>query len=478
MWACSEALSYWQLAKKAERVDLVCGFLVLPDFMEVQSDLMSRRGPDGSSSCCEFGYRMRHWLLNVNDCAVLQPVTHPNGNLVWNGQIYGLVAGHGRESLPIPTGTDDTLFLSNLLLSEELSLESFAAALETLDGEFAITVVSETAVFLGTDAFGTKPLSFAILPDQSIAVASYDEDLRALGLQPQRLGPGRAARFAGGNLVQMAHSNFEFEPRYSTLDEGMDAFALNLFSAVRSRARTAGNVPLIKLSSGVDSGAIAAIVASEGLPAKFWTAPVGEESEVLEQRGTILRASNYSLEQTVLTDVEYADESEHVRQAFPKYRVNAEGMAPNYPDDRLWKIPGFVVGSSILRQARALGHISELSGQGADEVLTDYLGGSGRMASTSGSPSDFRREWRNFRHGWMQAFLSANERIAGLHGFETRYPFLAKAFVQAFLDLPIEERMSPEKAPLKLVLDGLGFPFASKKVGFLGHRPSLSVLPE
>ena len=429
---------------------------------------MGLRGPDGSRIAQHKKYLIRHWLLNINNCGTLQPATTESGVLVWNGQIYGLLASERSDRQIFAPGTDDTRVLSELLLSETLTLKSFAAKLETIDGEFSVCVVQHGNVFIANDAFGTKPLSVAEVPGGGIAVATYGEDLMAIGLTPKRVPPGTAMRFGEGVLDVISHSAFNFVATKTHQTE-FNLFKQELRAAIRTRCQTPVRVPLIKLSSGVDSGAIAALVAAERLPAVFWTAPIGEDREVIEARSIILRKLGYEVNHIFLTESEFRAEQRFIAKHFPEFAVQAEGMPPNFVEPRLSQIPGYIVGSSILRRGRASGHVSEISGQGIDEIFTDYLGGSGRMASTSGSPVEFRSEWKNFRNGWQQAFLGAGERVAGLHGFETRYPFLAKPFVQAFLDLPIEWRMNPEKAPLKMVLDELEFPYAARKMGFLGY---------
>lgn len=448
----------------------MCGFIVVPTRERAVSQLMDLRGPDNQLSLRYGEYWIQHWLLAVNNCSVSQPVARESGCLVWNGQIYGTLAGAQSIRSEFPQGTDDTKFLSDLMLSERLTLDSFASKLEIIDGEFAICIVQEHDILIATDAFGTKPVSIAAVPSGGLAVATYGEDLTLLGLTPVRVNPGTALRYHEGSIETVLHSRFEFgRNRAARMD--ISDFRKELLAGIRTRCRTARRVPLIKLSGGIDSGTIAAFVAAEGLPAVFWSAPIGEDADVIDARTDILRSQGYEVKHIFLTPEEFEAEQEFVASHFPSYVVQAEEMRLNFPDARLSAIPGYVVGSAILRRAAAGGIISEISGQGVDEIFTDYLGGSGRMASTDGRLTDFSQEWMNFRLGWQQAFLAASERIAGLHGFETRYPFLAKPLVQSFLDLPVAERMHPEKAPLKMVLNDLQFPYAEKKTGFLGYLP-------
>ena len=72
--------------------------------------------------------------------------------------------------------------------------------------------------------------------------------------------------------------------------------------------------------------------------------------------------------------------------------------------------------------AREDGYVISLSGQGADEIITDYSTGSMKMSELKGEWSNLRKPWKNF-FGWNKIFLGATERISGLFGIETRYLF-------------------------------------------------------
>ena len=450
----------------------MCGFVVQPSSHSgSDSRLMGLRGPDRESNCLYSGFRLQHWLLDVNHCLEGQPVVGEHGALVWNGQIYGFLESARTERTFLRPGADDTAALRELILGTPLSLERFGEQIDAIDGEFAVCVVSAKGeLFLASDAFGTKPVAFGFTRTGEPVAASYAEDLNDLGcVEVRNLRPGTVARLiSGGRVEQRSHSQFRFTD-FVEPDESVENFRVQLNHAVTSRLRTSDHVPLVKLSSGVDSGVIALLAMQSEVTAAYWTAPVGEDPDVVKLRTSRLTGAGFDVNHLYLSDEEFSEESMFIKKHFPRYSVSADGMRENFPDSRLSAIPGYVVGSSILRRAKAQGHMTELSGQGVDEIFTDYLGGSGIMASTDGSTSAFEKEWGNFRHGWMQAFLAASERIAGLHGFETRYPYLSKPFVQAFLNVPIEIRMKPEKSLLKTILSESDFGFAPRKVGFLGH---------
>ena len=108
-----------------------------------------------------------------------------------------------------------------------------------------------------------------------------------------------------------------------------------------------------------------------------------------------------------------------------------------------------------------------LSGQGADEILSDYSlvpqqsQFKGRFPDTLSSP------WLNFHDSCISSYLGKEERIAGTYNIETRYPFLDKAVVQEFLYLCPKLKNSTYKAPLAALFERDGYPFEREtKRGF------------
>ena len=118
-----------------------------------------------------------------------------------------------------------------------------------------------------------------------------------------------------------------------------------------------------------------------------------------------------------------------------------------------------------------------LSGQGADEIISDY-GFNGHKIYDHSSfggrfPSDLKTifPWHSFYDGTQIQYLNKEEYIAGAFGIETRYPFLDKHLVQEFLWLVPELKNKKYKAPIDEYLNRNQFPFQrGVKTGFQANK--------
>ena len=120
-----------------------------------------------------------------------------------------------------------------------------------------------------------------------------------------------------------------------------------------------------------------------------------------------------------------------------------------------------------------------LSGQGSDEIISDYgmFGNkiAGDQQSTFGGifPSNLEPyfPWKNFFDGTMEMYIAKEEYVAGSFGVETRYPFLDIQVVQEFLWLTPELKNKYYKSPIHEYFIRNDFPFDNnKKIGFQANR--------
>ena len=128
--------------------------------------------------------------------------------------------------------------------------------------------------------------------------------------------------------------------------------------------------------------------------------------------------------------------------------------------------------SYICKVSRKNKNLIQLSGQGSDEIISDYYNPStnSRRSSIKGNWSKVRKPWPNFYGKWNTINLGITERIAGAHSVETRYPFLDYDLVQAYLSLPVKLKSAEYKAPIHFILKKFNFPFTNVKRGFHGFK--------
>jgi asparagine synthetase B (glutamine-hydrolysing) len=114
-----------------------------------------------------------------------------------------------------------------------------------------------------------------------------------------------------------------------------------------------------------------------------------------------------------------------------------------------------------------------LSGQGADEIFSDYgFGGIKKYKHSNFGglfPNDLSKifPWPSFFNSSMESYLAKEEYVAGSYGIEARYPFLDKNVVQEFLWLSPTLKNSKYKSVLDIYLKQNNFPYSeSEKIGF------------
>ncbi len=129
--------------------------------------------------------------------------------------------------------------------------------------------------------------------------------------------------------------------------------------------------------------------------------------------------------------------------------------------------------SHICSKASQEGYRIYLSGQGADEIISDYGFQGNKIYSHSQFGGLFPSNlvgfwpWVSFYDGTQIQYLNKEEYVAGHYGIETRYPFLDKYLVQEFLWLDSTLKNSKYKSSLDEYLRINNFPFASgQKIGF------------
>ena len=117
------------------------------------------------------------------------------------------------------------------------------------------------------------------------------------------------------------------------------------------------------------------------------------------------------------------------------------------------------------KACQGLGYISKLaqkenykiylSGQGADEIISDYGWGGFKIYPHSQFGGLFPKNltqvfpWKSFFSGTQIDYINKEECVAGCYGMETRYPFLDVELVQEFLWLTSELKNKSYKSCIK-----------------------------
>ena len=481
----------------------MCGITIFNklncDINEVNR-LNKLRGPDKTNSILVNDITFIHNLLSITGTNNLQPIYDKTFNIVclFNGEIYNyldlkkllledLESSDLEPSKEEPSNSDPQhiknnenikSLLNNVTSDSHIIIpyylkygKSFA---NYLDGEFSITIFDfrNNEFYLISDPFGTKPLFYDINEsDKSFMISSYRDSIITNNFaNPKKLPANKVLSFSIKELslinTEILHK-FDFNQYKNNYDDWCLAFS----EAVYKRAKDRNDV-FVSLSSGYDSGAICCQL--NMLNCKYSTFSVfgKEDVKTLFDRKNINNkyvnnALYYNLNENIIKKYKERNEKQcsdfvgYIKGGTHKYSVQVDRASCGV--------------SFISDMAKKANCKINMSGQGADEILSDYGHNGHKKAHHSCFGGlypnvlnkDFMNKWESFQGGINECLIMKEEIICGSWGIESRYPFLDKKVVQEFLWLNPELKNKNYKAPLHYFMQKNKYPFKpDSKVGF------------
>ena len=431
----------------------MCGFTVTNKDINLKDTnfFCQKRGPDLTNTETINGIQFLHNLLHLTGEMTQQPFIDDDIVCVLNGEIYnfkdfGDYKSDGECLIP---------------LYKEYGLE-FA---KRLDGEFAICIVDfkNSNLILINDTFATKPLWLGT-NGYHWGVASYESSLRACQLTDIEKLPGNAAWKLDLHTLTELDSirlvEFDLNQHKDSYDDWIEAFRKSILKRV-------SNTPhkiFLGLSAGYDSGAIACELQNQNINFKAYTVASAEDKTTINGRHSKL----INGEIINLSKDEYSKISSYINDNCENFIYDGYNIKGDKASIGL---------GSICSRANKENYRIYLSGQGADEIISDYGHGGRRIYGHSEFGGLFPNNldgffpWRSFYDGTQIKYLNKEEYVAGTYGIETRYPFLDVNLVQEFLWLNSDLKNKEYKAPLSEYLLRNNYPFQrGAKTGFQANR--------
>ena len=234
-------------------------------------------------------------------------------------------------------------------------------------------------------------------------------------------------------LIEFYQHKFDFDNQTMTT---YDAWLMAFENAVRKRAVDGC---FIGLSSGYDSGAITKELCNQGVKFKSYAIYNNENEDVLNKR------------------LEYIDNCQVCEMDNDLWQGYYDFLKGKINDVALKDKASMGV-AYMFETARQEGRTVCISGQGGDEIVSDYslfpL-----QSHFKGKYPEKLYEWPNFRGHMQMEYLNELEEIAQVYGVEVRYPFLDTDLIQEFLWLTPELKNKNYKAPLFEYLTRNNVPF-------------------
>ena len=428
---------------------------------------IKHRGPDNTSVHIHKNSISIHTHLQITgNCS--QPIRDDEFELLFNGEIYNDFENYDAEY-------SDTHYLVSQIKKDGIH------CFKNLDGEFAIALYNfkTNKLFLATDPFGTKPLYYQ-LGKKYVALGSYEITVSNYGQQET------INQVPANTLIQIDLNNFSIEK--TSIIRPFDFSHQNILDfkrwnkafqkSILKRTKNSTHQCFVPLSAGHDSGIFAAEMIEQKIPFHVYSNPYNEDESILEKRFKILQEHHIEYDVLEPSEKEFKEMNDFLLKNCEKFLLlNTDSEYQNFSDPDFRNIPGYIAFGIICKKAREDGNLICLSGQGGDEIYSDYFSPntSSKMSELKGNWYNITKPWKNFHSGWNRVFLGGTERIAGLFGIESRYPLLDFDVVQEFINLDPNLKSKLYKSCITNRLIELNFPYHLKKQGFQGINPKLLI---
>ena len=443
----------------------MCSILVtskpLEQFEEINKYLQLR-GPDLTNKESINGLNFVHNLLHMTGDMKKQPFVKDDIVCLFNGEIYNYKS-FGDYS------TDGECLIP---MYEEYGTNF----IQHLDGEFCVCLVDfkKDIILLSSDVFATKPLWFSF-EENEIGVASYDSALKSLGFKETTKLPANTTiinKLSDLPHTQWSQSVYDFDLTQNK--KSFDGWTQAFKDAIKKRYTTSHQKVFIGLSSGYDSGAICCELLQQGVDFHAYSSKGHENLPILEARHELIKSSPAEgfIFQGTESDREFA--SNHLKKYVEDFPYRISSSSSDYKEyGSVRGDAGSNALSVICNMAKNNDRKIYISGQGADEITSDY-GFAGRKIfhhSNFGGlfPENLETifPWNSFYGSSQLSYLMKEEYVSGSFGLEGRYPYLDKKVVQEFLNLDHHLKNEKYKAPIFNYLTEHQFPTQeNEKRGF------------
>ena len=435
----------------------MCSFTVTNSTkdLKVGNVFSKRRGPDLTTTKNINGISILHNLLHITGEQTPQPFIDDDIVCVLNGEIYNFKEFGDYKS-------DGECLIP---LYKEHGIE-FA---KKLDGEFAICIVDfkNSNLILINDTFATKPLWLGT-NGHHWGVASYKSSLQACQLTSIEKLPGNTAwKLDLHTLTELSSIQlveFDLNQHKNSYDDWIIAFE----NSIRKRTQNTSQKIFLGLSAGYDSGAISCALTNQKIDYKAYTILSNEDRFIIDQRHMLLNEGD----KIGLSKTEFDNVKLDIESLCEEFVYNDQYKNYNIKHDKASVGLGAICSRANLEERKIY-----LSGQGADEIISDYGFNGNKIYDHSSFggmfPNDLSKifPWHSFYDGTQIQYLNKEEYVAGAYGIETRYPFLDTTLVQEFLWLSSDLKNKKYKAPLDEYMMQNNYPFQQgMKTGFQANK--------
>lgn len=442
----------------------MCGIIItnkkINDLNKIEKYIINR-GPDKKGIMNINNISFIHYLLNITGNITIQPFLNKEKNIVvlYNGEIYNYKKFGDYKS--------DGECLLPLYLNKGIEF------VKDLDGEYAIVIVDfeKDKLYCVTDTFATKPLWIAINSNK-FGISSYKSCLLELGFNScEKITANKFIEFKLSTMTYLNEEEiytFSLKQYKNNYNDWIKAFE----KSVLKRVDCLKYDPFVCLSSGYDSGGICAVLNKYKVKYNTYTIVAKEDMKIVDERIKINSSNCKDAIIYKLNKVIFEKQKKHLSNRCENFKYLSQSSS--ILDDKASVGMAYIFNDASKKKRRVY-----LSGQGADEILSDYGFNGNKIYKHSQFGGKFPDKlenifpWNSFYSGTQIDYLMKEELVSGSYGIEGRYPYLDKDTVQEFIWLTSELKNSFYKNSLDFYLKSENYPYNSgEKIGFVANHYS------
>jgi asparagine synthase (glutamine-hydrolysing) len=395
-----------------------------------------KRGPEQYTYQCNQDVHMGFHRLAINGLQKesSQPLHFKQYVLVCNGEIYNYKELIKKYNFKMETHSDCEVILKLYDLFKEHCVYE-------LDGEFSFVIhdLSDNHIFVARDPFGVRPLYINHVGESYCLSSDLFPMCFQTMSQVEHFPPGHYAKFTKhlwGYEKEVA-SYYVVE----TSESSYKRVYQTLCDAVHKRVVNTERPVACLLSGGLDSSLVAALAArfcrKEGKVLETYSIGLNG-SEDLKFSSKVAEHIGSKHTQIVCSEDEFIYSIPQVIKDIESYDTTSVRASVGN-----WNVGKYISEKSDAKVV--------LNGDGADELMGGYL-----YFHACPDQEEFDKECRRLLKDIHCFDVLRSDKSISSHGLEPRTPYLDKAFVEAYLNLPLSIRCQkgkPEKYVIRTIIE-------------------------
>lgn len=390
---------------------------------------VARRGPEKHREVHNELGHFKHYKLSTTSGSQ-QPFVTDKGVLLYNGSVYN--------------EQDDTKYIAQSLNSD---VNDCIETVRDLRGEYAFVWVTDKFYLLATDPFRNRQL-WIHYTDSLVEVASLPDIFRQNNKHCWPLPANTICVIDKKSMGLRLRKN-----RIWNLDQTVSSYDKLIESFEKSVLQRTSHKTCLPLSSGYDSGTIAAIWHKNKLsnPVVFDTST--ENEDVITRR---------KHQHSIFYELNYSNADKDINS------INQIHTSVAMKGSRM---------SSLIALCHLMNKnnlVSMMSGDGGDEIYSDYGydGKQGYLWSFFGGsfPQHLELVWPPPSNHLILDYTHRLDTVTGYYGVESRNPFLDIDVVQNWLNTSVKLKNYGYKQWMNEIMASVNYPFApNEKIAFSKH---------